>query len=91
MKKITAILITITILSMSSVVSASSDEISDYIANEFNSHYNGMRRKAKGDKKKLAKLAKIRSKALKRIHTIDGMDAQPIAITAIKEMKKVVK
>ena len=76
---------------MSSIAPASSDDISNYIADKFNSHYNGMRRKAKGDKSKLAKLAKIRSRALNKIHEIEGMDAKPIAISALKEMKKVLK
>ncbi len=91
MKHIIAVLATVTILSMGAVSPTYSDSFSDYISDILNSQYNGIKRKAKGDKKKLAKLAKIRSRALNKIDKVQGMAARPIAVSALKEMEKVVE
>lgn len=91
MKKFISLLVILTVFGSVEMSVVKADTISDMVASEFNKQYNQLRRKAKGDKKKLSSLLSIRKATLKKINRTAGLASRPIAITGVKKMRLVVK
>ncbi|MBL4893174.1 MAG: hypothetical protein JKX91_15415 [Rhizobiaceae bacterium] len=70
---------------------AKADEVSNIVAERFVGYYNQLRKKAKGDKRKLSSLLKIRKSTLKKINSTPGMASRAFAVTGVKKMQAVVK
>ena len=70
---------------------AKADGVSNVVAAEFLKYYKQLRKKAKGDKKKLSALLIIRKATLKKIAKTPGLASRAVAVTGVKKMQKVVK
>ncbi|MFK5977574.1 MAG: hypothetical protein QM488_01640 [Rhizobiaceae bacterium] len=91
MKKIISILAILMMFGSGGVSIAKADQVSNMVADGFLGYYNQLRKKAKGDKKKLSALLKIRKSTLKKIKNTPGIASRAFAVTGVKKMQAVVK
>lgn len=95
MKKIMSMLVVLAIFGSAeisvSIPIAKADTVSNVVATEFLKYYKRLRKKAKGDKKKLSALLSISKATLKKINRTPGMAARSVAVKGVQKMRLVVK